>query len=63
MIHVNRSADVTSGYWDDPVNRVEPDVLDLRFVQYFDSFMTVLANYRMTRRTRRRRVIRGVGRT
>ncbi len=36
MIHVNRSAEMTSGYWDDPVNRVEPDALDLRFGQYFD---------------------------
>jgi len=36
VIHVNRSAEMTSGYWDDPVNRVDPDALDLRFVQYFD---------------------------
>ncbi|SRR2546422_10528788 len=35
-IHVNRSAEITSGYWDDPVNRVEPDALDLRFFAYFD---------------------------
>src|SRR5436309_659972 len=35
-IHVNRSAEVTSGYWDDPVDRVEQGALDLRFIQYFD---------------------------
>lgn len=35
-IHVNRSIEMTSGYWDDPVNRVQPDALDLRFLQYFD---------------------------
>jgi len=36
VLHVNRSTEMTSGYWDDPVNRVEPDALDLRFLQYFD---------------------------
>ena len=27
---------MTSGNWDDPVNRIESDALDLRFLQYFD---------------------------
>jgi len=36
LIHVNRSTEATSGYWDDPVDRVELNAIDLRFVQYFD---------------------------
>ena len=33
-IMVNR--EMTSGYWDDPVRVVEPEDLQLRFLQYFD---------------------------
>jgi len=31
-IHVNRSADITSGYWDDPVDKLEDGAFDLRFI-------------------------------
>jgi hypothetical protein len=33
-ILVNRTG--TSGYWDDPVTRIEPGDLDLRFIWFFD---------------------------
>lgn len=35
-IMINRTGDSGCGYWDDPVNRVKPDEVDLRFLEFFD---------------------------
>ena len=31
---INRTGD--SGYWDDPVNMIKPEEIDLRFLEFFD---------------------------
>jgi hypothetical protein len=35
-IMINRDPFSTSGYWDHPVDRVTPDDVDLRFIDWFD---------------------------
>ncbi len=36
QILINRSGPPATGYWDDPINRVKPLEVDLRFLGYFD---------------------------